>query len=478
MSLEPVQPAAGGQLLPASSATLGPVGLKEELALWRDAFEFAQAIAGTPFAPGAYQGNAHAVMACIIKGHELGVSALHSLASIYVIDGRPCVAAELQRALIQSRGHEIHIEEYNSEKATIWGKRKGASVGTKVTFTMVDARKARLEGKPTWQRYPADMLVARATGRVARFEFADVLAGLSYNYEELSDQLVPGSTPMLEAPAPDEAPKPRTRRARAAAPAAAASPAPASAAGSPAEGPQEAHLSPPGGPPPPLPGEEGYVDVGTGAGNATGSGFHRPASYGRESSGPGQAPPSPGPGRHSSDPLEGPGPHERNVRDAQRPQDDSGPQSPAPAAPSPRGAESGPDPGDLPADPSTGRPHDPDARRVIARATEIARMAREAGVDHHKVCIAVAGKASAKDLTPHDANRVITALQEIKEGRLELLDPDPSAGLGWTLAPPMSDEEKLEEKVDAYQARIHELREQQKTADRGGQQELPPNPEE
>jgi hypothetical protein len=242
----------------ALPAVAGPVTLRDELELWQEAFEFAKAIAPTELVPKAFRNRPDAVMATIIKGHELGVPALHALSQIYVIDGRPCVAAELQRALILSHGHEVWSDPdyYNATRVDLYGRRRGGQHVQRITWTIDDAKRANLAGKPNWRTYPRQMLLARCSGELGRLMFADVLAGLGVNYEELLD-----GVEVLEGPVgepPPDAPPPRasrTRRTRQAAKSDGAS------GRSPGKAPSPPVAEIPGAPPP-LPGEEGYTDPG------------------------------------------------------------------------------------------------------------------------------------------------------------------------------------------------------------------------
>lgn len=151
------------------------------------AWPIAQQIARTEFVPAALRGKPEAVLACIMTGHELGIGAMQSLAKIHVIDGRPAMAAELMRAVILQHGHEFWIEESSNTRVTVGGQRAGSTRETKITWTLDDAQRAGLKGRGNWQKYPRAMLLARATAELARAMFADVLAGISYTVEELSD---------------------------------------------------------------------------------------------------------------------------------------------------------------------------------------------------------------------------------------------------------------------------------------------------
>lgn len=183
------------------------------------ALELASKLSGTEFVPLALRNKPAAIMACMLQGHEVGLPPMASLQLIDVIEGRPSLRAAGQRALILAKGHEIWIEEASATRATVCGRRRGEERVTSITWTMDEAKRAGLVNKQNWQRYPRNMLVARATGDVARGTFMDVLAGLAYNSEELED--LGDGAPSPEAPL-DIAPAPPARQRRARRPATAA----------------------------------------------------------------------------------------------------------------------------------------------------------------------------------------------------------------------------------------------------------------
>lgn len=208
MTLAHIEPRT--ELVPAAVRS-GSVSLVDELEIWQQCFELAKAIATTPFVPAPIQNNPAAVMATILRGHELGVTAMHALQQIDFIEGRPALRAELMRALVQSHGHEIWTEEYTTTKVTLCGRRAGAEHVQKVTWTADDVKRANLDGKQNHRRYPRAMLLARTTGELCRLNFADVLAGMSYTLEELED--MDGDSFADDEPAAVEQPKTNTRKA-------------------------------------------------------------------------------------------------------------------------------------------------------------------------------------------------------------------------------------------------------------------------
>src|SRR4029077_6020412 len=63
------------------------------------------------------------------------------------------------------------------EIATFRAKRRGHEAVT-LTWTLQDAKRARLLEKDIWRTYPAQMLRARVTADLARLVFPDAVAGL------------------------------------------------------------------------------------------------------------------------------------------------------------------------------------------------------------------------------------------------------------------------------------------------------------
>ena len=121
---------------------------------------------------------------------------MQSLAKIAVIEGKPALAAEAQRALILRAGHDIWIEDASVTKVTVCGRRKDSEQINRFTWTMDDAKRANLAGRPSWRMYPRQMLTARATAELARAVFADAIGGLMAIEElEESGEGVGGSSP-------------------------------------------------------------------------------------------------------------------------------------------------------------------------------------------------------------------------------------------------------------------------------------------
>lgn len=216
------------------------IGQRDWITLMPAAAELAKAVANTEFVPKSLRGNPAAITAAILYGDEVGIGPMQSLARISVIDGRPTLAAETQRALIFAAGHEIWVEEATNTRVSVAGRRKDSDQTSRVTWTMDDAKRANLAGRQNWRTYPRQMLLARATAELARAVFADAIGGLAATeeLEELED------TPAGVSEATEDMVASRNRRRRRRAVVAAVS-----APAQPQPEPERAAL-------PPLPGEE------------------------------------------------------------------------------------------------------------------------------------------------------------------------------------------------------------------------------
>lgn len=232
----------------AEVATFEPTGpLDDWIRVADQVVRLAEVICMTPFVPDGLRGNAPATAAAILTGRELNIPPMTALANIHVIHGKPGLSALVMRALVLSKGHEWQDVDVSNTRVIVRGRRKGTAEWTTASFSVSDAQTAKLQ----LGGYPQDKLYARATARLARRAFADVIAGMPYSIEELEDGITEDE-PVTLVPAGDAAkpPAPRTAQRK---PRAQASP-PAQAAAPPAAAP--AQMTGAGGDLPPLPGED------------------------------------------------------------------------------------------------------------------------------------------------------------------------------------------------------------------------------
>lgn len=189
-----------------SGGELTASNLDSWVAVMTDVCKLAGYIADTSFVPDSLRGNAPAVAAAILTGREMGVPPMTSLANIHVVKGKPGQSALLMRGLVQAAGHEIRDVEATDARCVIEGRRRGEDAWTRVVYTADQARTAKID----LGHYPQDKLYARATTRLCRRKFADVIAGLAYSVDELED--LPERAVAAPVQAPDVDPPRRTAK--------------------------------------------------------------------------------------------------------------------------------------------------------------------------------------------------------------------------------------------------------------------------
>ena len=125
----------------------------------------------------------------IMTGRTLGLSAMQSLALLFVVNGVPGMRAILMVALCRIRPECEYFEclESTAEKATYRTKRRGRPEQV-LTWTIQQAHDAGLltgSNKDTWRKYPPEMLRSRCSVGLARLEWAEAMLGLQ-SIEELT----------------------------------------------------------------------------------------------------------------------------------------------------------------------------------------------------------------------------------------------------------------------------------------------------
>lgn len=130
-------------------------------------------------------GNAPAVLSTVMAGRELGLPVVASLRAFHIVDGKHCLAADAIRALVMKSGQAkfFRCTERTNDRATFETQR-GDDPIMAISFSMEDAQRAGVVKKGSgWEKHPADMLVARASSKLARLVYPDVVFGL-YSPEE------------------------------------------------------------------------------------------------------------------------------------------------------------------------------------------------------------------------------------------------------------------------------------------------------
>jgi hypothetical protein len=134
----------------------------------------------------------------LMTGQELGLSPMQSLRGIYVVKGKPVLAADTMVAVVRRSGvcESWRIVESTPDRCTITTRRKGETHDAERTWTIADAKRAGLLTNGTWGAYPAAMLRHRCAADLARQEYPDVILGM-YDPEEMESVAAPQAIPTL-----------------------------------------------------------------------------------------------------------------------------------------------------------------------------------------------------------------------------------------------------------------------------------------
>lgn len=191
--------------IPANRVPLGMLPQTME-----EGIKLSNMLAKSTLVPKDFQNNPANVFIAIQWGAELGLAPMQALQSIAVINGRPSIWGDGMLALVMGSPVFEWIDEppVAAGVATCSVKRKGSPNAVTRTFSLADAEKAGLKGKPgPWQQYQTRMLQMRARGFALRDAFPDVLRGV-ISAEEAMD--IPSHQPAeftverIEPPKPTE----------------------------------------------------------------------------------------------------------------------------------------------------------------------------------------------------------------------------------------------------------------------------------
>lgn len=115
-----------------------------------------------------------AAAALMLRASELGVPPMAALELFYVVGNKVAIQGQMIGALIERSGKGwVEIVESTEERCTVRGHREGRP-SMELTWTRKDAEAAGSKPMGGWK----DKLVWKATARIGRRMFADVLGGM------------------------------------------------------------------------------------------------------------------------------------------------------------------------------------------------------------------------------------------------------------------------------------------------------------
>lgn len=158
----------------------------------------ASVVADSSLLPGHLRGKAANVLLVLMGARTLNISAFQALQSIFIVDGKLSMSADMMRALMTRAGHRVRVVERTAKKAVVEVHRHDRDTPYRAEFTYEDAVAAKLIKKENYEKYLKAMLVARATSIVWRDECADVAYGVSYTPEELGAKVTEDGSAVVD----------------------------------------------------------------------------------------------------------------------------------------------------------------------------------------------------------------------------------------------------------------------------------------
>lgn len=149
---------------------------------WKEMRDQARVLHQSKFFPKSIKSEEGA-LAIMLAGRELGLGAMESLRSIYIVDGQTTISSGLMGAMIWQAGHAYNIDESTDAVCQITFTRNNGQTYTH-RFTHEDAVKAKLAHKDNWQKYEKAMLFNRCMSAGGRAFMPDVFRKM-YTPEEL-----------------------------------------------------------------------------------------------------------------------------------------------------------------------------------------------------------------------------------------------------------------------------------------------------
>lgn len=126
----------------------------------------------------------------VLAGRELGLGPIASMTGVYIVKGRPALSANLLAGVLKRSGkYNYRVLTAPADRAKVCeiafferdDNNKMTEIGRSV-FSLEDAKRA---GTQNMDRFPANMLFARAMTNGIRWYAPDIFAGGVYTPEEL-----------------------------------------------------------------------------------------------------------------------------------------------------------------------------------------------------------------------------------------------------------------------------------------------------
>ena len=130
----------------------------------------------------------------IQAGQEIGIPPFAAMSGIHIIQGKPTIGAGLIASSIKGSGkYDFRVVDHSEKICSIEFYQGKESLGIS-TFTIEDAKKA---GTKNIDKFPKNMLFARAISNGVKFYTPDVFSGPVYTPEEMEQVTVDAAVEVL-----------------------------------------------------------------------------------------------------------------------------------------------------------------------------------------------------------------------------------------------------------------------------------------
>lgn len=157
---------------------------------------------GKVFAESGMFVDAKSAAQAIVKiqaGQEIGISPFSAMSGIHIIQGKPAIGAGLMAATVKGSGkYDYKVVSMDEVKCSIDFYQGKEKIGNS-TFTIEEAKKA---GTKNLDKYPKNMLFARAMSNGVKWFTPDVFNGSVYTPEEMGANITEDGTPIFTETAP------------------------------------------------------------------------------------------------------------------------------------------------------------------------------------------------------------------------------------------------------------------------------------
>lgn len=145
-----------------------------------------QTISNTFYESGLFVDTKSAAQAMvrILAGQEIGIPPFAAMSGIHIIQGKPTIGAGLIASRVKGSGkYDYVVKEQNDKVCSIDFFQGGKAIGNSA-FTIEDAKKA---GTKNLDKFPKNMLFARAISNGVKWFCPDVFSGPVYVPEEMQN---------------------------------------------------------------------------------------------------------------------------------------------------------------------------------------------------------------------------------------------------------------------------------------------------